>query len=609
MKRLLILLCLLLLLTGCQTAPPLSPPETEVPTDSVQPSQPAEQAGIPLLDQAEANGNLMYIPNAHVESMACPDIQLYGNGLLLYEYTMDGRFVMKRISLEDGSLLAEASYAVSPAVRVQVGNGFIGLSDNETGQVLILRDSLELETTYSFPQEGDSWYLNQELETLYVFYSEEGLLVRDLLTGESRWILENATFLRTLGAGNGYALISYTDRANQKTYTRSLNLSAATLETIPVEGNVSAGARGVDQWLLRQNVDTGTYVLINQDAAGTFVWQEGMVELISGRRQLLMTDGTYRNLYLYDLSGKFISSCALSQEYYASVGTDLVWSGYWQGYFFRDTYDNAAHLMFWDTSAPQEGEDLPLSPVGDVQSPEPVLEQALYRRAEEISQRFGVDIRIGEQCQLEYTHYQGDMLKDSFFVGEALDILEEALRDYPEDFFRQLPYGSIGEIRIELVKNLGGIADGYPADVNGFAQEKGDHFLVVLDGFAISRGTVYHELSHVIDKRLEWDAMLRPDALYSEEVWLSLQPAGFRYAMSYIDMPPEIQEYEDSGYFVKRYSMTFPTEDRATLMELFMNDSTSFRNHPAMEAKMDYYIACIRDCFGMEDWPENTAGE
>ena len=609
MKRLLILLCLLLLLTGCRTAPPLSPPETEVPTDSAQTSEPAEQTDIPLLDQAEVNGNLMYIPNAHVESMACPDIRLYGNGLLLYEYTMDGRFVMKRISLEDGRLLAEASYDVSPAVQVQIGNGFIGLSDCGTGQVLILNDSLELETTYSLPPEGDSWCLNQELETLYVFYSEEGLLVRDLASGESWWILDNVTFVRTLGEGNSYVLISYTDRASQKTYIRSLNLSTATLETLPVEGSGYTGVRNGDQWLLRQNVDTGTYVLINQDTASTFAYPEGVVELISGRRQLLMTDGTYRNLYLYDLSGKFLFSCALSRVEYASVGTDLVWSGYWQGYFFRDTYDNAAHLMFWDTSVPQEGEDLPLSPMGDVQSSEPMLEQELYRRAEEISRRFGVDVRIGEQCQLYYSHYRAEMLKDAFFVREALDILEEALSDYPEDFFRQLPYGSISEIRIELVKDLGGIANDYPADVNGFAQEKGDHFLVVLDGFVISRGTVYHELSHVIDKRLEWDAMLRPDALYSEEVWLSLQPAGFRYAMAYTDMPPEIQEYEDSGYFVKRYSMTFPTEDRATLMELFMNDSAVFRNHPAMEAKMDYYIACIRDCFGTEGWLENTAGE
>ena len=613
MKRLLILLCLLLIMmTGCQKTPePTSPQETAAPTEFTQAALPAEQPGVPLLEQGETFGNLTYIPNPHVESMVCPDIRLYGNGLLLYEHTTDGLLHLKRISLEDGCLLAEAAYEVSPAVRVQIGSGFIGLSDSGTGQVLILRDTLELETTYSLPQEGENWCLNQELETLYVFYPEKGLLARDLVSGESRWILENAASIQTFTKGSSYVLFSYTDRANQKNYTRSLNFSTAALETLPVEGIICSGVRSGDQWLLRQNIDTGTYVLINQETAGTFAWPEGMVELLSGRRQLLMTDGTYRNLYLYDLNGNFLSGCALSRDEYGSVGTDLIWSGYWQGFFFRDTYDNAAHLMFWDTAIAQVGENLTLTPLKDTQSSETVMEQALYRRAEEMSRRFGLNIRIGEQCLLEYSHYEGDALTDPFFVREALDILEKACSAYPEGFFLQLPYGNMHEIRIELVANLRGreAMDTHPISIGGFAQTMPDHYLIVLDGFSVSKETIFHEISHVIDKRLEWDAALRSEALYSEEIWLSLQPEGFRYAESYTDIPPEVLAYEDSGYFVSSYSMTFPTEDRATLMAMVMNDSTALDGHPAMEAKMRYYAACIRDCFDTDGWDERTCWE
>ena len=543
--------------------------------------------------------------------MVCPEMRLYGNGLLLYEHGMDGRLHLKRISLEDGSLLAEGAYSVTPSVRVQIGNGSIGLCDSGSGQVLILNEDLGLETTWSFPVEGEAWCLNQELETLYVFFAEEGLLARDLASGESRWILNDAAFLQVHDVGAGYALFSYTDRADQKTYSRCLNLSTAGLETVPVDCQISSGTRSGEQWLLRRSFSSGEYILVSQNSAVTFDLAEGLAELLPGRRQLLVTDGSYRNLYLYDLDGKFLSYCALPWMEYASVGTDLVWSGYWQGYFFRDTYDNEAHLMFWNTNLPQEGEDLTAEPFGEIQSPEPVMEQSLYQRAAELSERYGLDIRIGEQCALEYSHYEGYMLTDPYFVEGALDVLERAFSAYPEGFLPQLPFGTYRQIRIEVVVSLRGKEDmnTHPVDVGGFAQDMPDCYLIVLDGFSLREGTVYHELSHIIDKRLEWDAMLRTDALFSEETWLALQPEGFRYAESYVDFPDRLLAFADSGYFVRNYSMTFPTEDRATLMSLAMTDGSALWSNPGMAEKMRYYAACIRDCFDTDGWPEVTAWE
>ena len=192
-----------------------------------------------------------------------------------------------------------------------------------------------------------------------------------------------------------------------------------------------------------------------------------------------------------------------------------------------------------------------------------------------------------------------------------MDVLELAFANYPEGFFRQLPYGDLLQIRIELVKNLRGQdnMDTHPTSIGGFAQEASDHYLIVLDSLSLDTQTVYHEFSHVIDKRLEWDAILRPQAQFSEETWLSLQPEGFRYAESYIDMPDAIAAYENSGYFVSLYAMTFPTEDRATLMSTIMSDKTVLQENPGMAEKMRYYAACIRDCFDTEGWPETTLWE
>ena len=620
MKRFLILLlCIMVLLTGC-LAEPQEPSfqETEPtfltePANSTEATLPKEQPGVPLLDQGKStgeSGNLLYIPNPHVESMVCPEIRLFGNGLLMYEYTLEGMLQLKRISLEDGCLLAEASYPMNPSARVQIGNGLIGLCDSDSRQVLILNESLELEKTYSVPLEGGSWYLNQELETVYVFFGE-GLMSYDLEDDRAYGLLDNASFVQPFEMGSGYVLFSYTDHTDRKTYSRSLNLSAATIETLPVEKHISSGIRNGDQWLLRQDITSGAYILVNQEDAVTFTLSEGLAKLLPGRRQLLITDGSHRELSTYDLRGKFLSRCSLPEIEFSSVGTDLIWSGYWQGYFFRDTYDNAAHLMFWDTGTTQEGEDLPVVPLGAVQAPENVIEKELYQRVQALSQRFGLDIRIAEQCALEYTHYQADALTDPYQLRDALNILELAFSSYPDGFLRQLPFGALQQIRIELVDNLRGkdSMDTHPASVDGFAQESFDHYLIVFDTLSLDTQTVYHEFSHVIDKHLEWDAALRPEALFSEDTWLSLQPDGFRYAYSYVDMPDATAAYENSGYFVSSYAMTFPTEDRATLMSLIMSDKTVLQENPSMAEKMRYYAACIRDCFDTEGWPETALWE
>ena len=91
--------------------------------------------------------------------------------------------------------------------------------------------------------------------------------------------------------------------------------------------------------------------------------------------------------------------------------------------------------------------------------------------------------------------------------------------------------------------------------------------------------------------------------------WLSLQPEGFRYAESYTDMPEQTSAFVNSGYFVREYSMTFPTEDRATLMALAMSDSAALSGNTGMVEKMRYYAACIRDCFDTTGWPEITPWE
>lgn len=111
----------------------------------------------------------MYIPNDAVEDMPCPEVWLFGNGLLLGAH-IRGQFVLRHISLEDGRLLAECAIAASPGVRVRIGNGCIGLLDSGTNRFLLLGEDMTPRSSQTFQTEGDSWYLNPELDKLYRFY-------------------------------------------------------------------------------------------------------------------------------------------------------------------------------------------------------------------------------------------------------------------------------------------------------------------------------------------------------------------------------------------------------------------------------------------------------
>ena len=608
-RKLAVLLCACMLFSGCGNGSS-KPLQTESPTAESL----LTQAQLPLLEQGivlEESSNLRYIPNAAVESMIAPKMRLLGNGLLLSEY-IGNELVLKHISLEDGALVKEGAAPAHSGTKLFIGSGEIGLCDRASGLISILNEDFHLLRTYDVPQEGDEWYLNSELDTLYVFYFDRGLLARNLQTGETSWLVDNGTQVKSKGGGTGYVLFQYTDRADQKIYTRCLNLSTATMETLPIGGTISSGIRQGETWLLRSSKEDGVYTVVKSESANCFMWTDSAVRLLSPRQHLLMADSSGRDLSLYETDGTFLSCCALPQNSSAILGTDFVWSGYWKGYFFTDFMGSSCRLMFWDVSAETEGENLQMSPPEQAQPSQTVLEQQLYERAAQLSGRFGVDIRIAEQCSLKYSHYDTYALTDPVFVRSALDVLEKSLGLYPEGFFRQLPYGDIGTIRIELV---GGLTvkddiDTHPVSVGAFTQAMDGYYIIVLDGFLLQPQTLFHEFSHIIDARLKWDSIIREDALYSEEVWLALQPEGFHYAMTYTEVQEELLSYLESGYFITEYSLTYPTEDRAVLMEAAMNDFTwDFEPGSGTRTKLQYYADCIRDCFDTEGWPEKTCWE
>lgn len=556
MRRILALVLTLVLLCGCTAAPP----ETTASTNP-SPMAGGENVGV--------SGNLWYLPNEAVEAMEVTALRAMEDGLLVVE-NGDGT-TLKKLSEEDLALAAEAALEGSRAY-VQAADGVVRVADMEHDSLVTLSETLEVLSTRSVKMEEDTWMPGLDGGTIYGFSDRGALTAYDPETGAEEELLS----------------------------TRMLSVITMTQQVVTMS---YFGTEDLLQRWCELDLSTGT---LTEPAGSRLAALEESLRPLQTGHYLEVEDRTLR---LYDTEGGFVSACTLPGGEEDRVCHDLVWSDRWQGYFFIDHYEGVSRLMFWDPAVETEGEDVDITPetapVGEI------LEQELYDRAAELSARFDLDIRIADRCGRDYKSYNSDMLTDPAVIANVLDVLEATLAKYPEGFFTQLKYSNVKTVRIEIVDDLAGKSGAdVSAGTSAFSQKRDGYYLVVINGERIQESVLFHEFSHIIDKRIIWDAKLRKDALFSEEGWMALQPEGFEYAGSYQNIPDSVKVYYDSGYFVREYSCVSASEDRAmTLEKAMVGEREVFNANPGLIPKLEYYCACIRDSFDTEGWPEVTLWE
>lgn len=248
----------------------------------------------------------------------------------------------------------------------------------------------------------------------------------------------------------------------------------------------------------------------------------------------------------------------------------------------------------------------------------------LRERADELEERFGVAIRIGEECANILGGYAISPLTDYAKVEEALDVLEAELSKYPDRFFTQMKTEELTGIAFYLAEMLLGVEDGSLSTAGGFQCEYDGKWLIVMDcrvPFSM-QSTVHHEIFHSIEDYMsfssdsdgvwypdeaEWQALNPPLEKYGDCYTYSYDEYGYEenYGLLY-DMQVYAGEDVSGTYFVNSYSMTFPWEDRARLFESVMCDfySVDFEAAPHLKAKLAYMADCIRKTFDTTGWTE-----
>ena len=222
-----------------------------------------------------------------------------------------------------------------------------------------------------------------------------------------------------------------------------------------------------------------------------------------------------------------------------------------------------------------------LSAENPVPVPDDTISAGVSEKAGVISGKYGVRILTGSDVPQIFTDYTVTCLNDPDKITEALNELDRTLSIYPPGFFTSVKEGYCDSITICLAQDLYAINDStHLESAHAFTTVQDDTIWLVLNaGIPLRRGTLIHEITHVIDYRL-----LSMNQLLETE-WNRLNPPSFSYYNSYLDEDGTdlrisgSKEYtsfveEDSSriWFYDPYSKTFAMEDRARLMEKLLEN-------------------------------------
>ena len=623
MKKLVFLFLIVFVvgMTGCRDNGP------EGTTQDSGTEQPQFEKVVTILDEkqpVDEKGVLSYIHNEHIEAGIQQQIYNFQENILLCNSYYNGKtgenyFILKLISTQTGELISQKECTGMEIAMIQILDRHVILSDNPTGKVIVFDGELNIEKEYTLP--SGSIFLNRMMTKAYIVNYEDGILAVDLSDGSQKRMAEEITGAYVSKMCGDYVTLTYTDSKTDLSSYALLNLAGEEVDILGLNKSLYAVEHNSRVWLGGLVGESEQYFYGTEDVPQVFQLEEKtMATFVKNSDELLVTkmlDDGSMDFYIYHPDGTFYSKMNLpggAEGYWES----LVWFESLGGYLLTNIEaPGLDKLYFWDVSVPTEGENIRLTEFkNEVQTGDAVPED-LYKKAQMIGDKYGVTIKIAEQCDTDYEDYTVEQNLNADKISRGLDIIDLSLSSYPEGFIDQLYFGYFREIEMNLMGNIYAVNQ-VEENKNGF-----DSFIAFVQGneekyvmvFDLSRGQLmeqdlYHEFSHLIDNKLQNMNDNGKQVKFSEEGWAALNPDGFEYCYSYTDVPESYYYDGYDDYFIDIYSRTFPKEDRARVMEYAMIGAEfCFDTYPGLVDKIEYYSECIRDAFDTTGWPEVTKWE
>ncbi len=243
----------------------------------------------------------------------------------------------------------------------------------------------------------------------------------------------------------------------------------------------------------------------------------------------------------------------------------------------------------------------------------------LRTRADKLEERYGIEIYIGEECSNILGGYSVAPLTAYNKVEDSLEMLEEEMGKYPDNFFEQFEYSWVEGLEIYLAGTLKGTQGDVLDYAGGFKTIYNSNIVLVLDCNDQGVESIFHhELCHAIEEKIVDASYYQENPLFHDDTWNSFNPYADMYTYTYAEYG--FTKYEEytydyqwyngdvaDAYFVDAYAMTYPTEDRARLFESVMTDALydiDFEGASHLMEKINYYAKCIREVFDTTGWDD-----
>lgn len=599
-KWIVIWLLAAVLLCSCGIVP--ETPENDIPSDTGTPVQttPAESfyAQGSALEQ-KTGGAVRVYP---LTGMHCGGVAVMDDSLLLFTYA-DGGTVLNKLSGSQLTLSASATLSIpltstDPSVLVN-GDG-ISFFDREINKTVILDENLREITSIASPENMTGIPLLCADRRSLFYCAGSSLCALDLDTGIPRILRQHSADL-TLDAlvmEDSLLQCSQEDGKNVFISTQTGQLVAETEAKIQLETNGSHYAAILSPET-RSTLVFGNGTAPSQTLAAGSYSEVVLLPVSYGVLELSGEEGL--QLCYYDLSsGHRTSMLSLDAQKLVCVadgGEGIVW-----------LLDGANTLYRWDTNALPSGDSTVYSDTYFTRARPDLSGIAQCQElAKQIGERHGVEVLVWEDA-LEAAPWDYRVTEEYQVpvLMEQLQLLDRRLGNFPEGFLSQLSDTCSG-LTICLVQQLEGY-NGLEAveAASGVQYWVEDHAYIALSTLSSTEGGLYHELCHVIDTRVFAESN-------AYDQWEELNPSGFQYDYDYAaNAVRNAGEYlrDAERCFIDTYSMSYPKEDRARVLEYAMTPGNEhFFQSEVMQAKLMQICLGFREAFGLKKSEETFLWE
>lgn len=611
MKHILPLLLACLLLCGCVQDTPATETASApapAPTTSVLPVGLYEAGS--HLEQYYEGGLRVYptdIPTVYA-------MRSMDNGLLLFSGESSTTLTLLTGDALYITAQTELSFRLDPKdPSLRIGIGELSYYDPQTNSTVVLNSKLKAVSHIAAPSDlVGSPILSADRTTLY-YCTPNAIRAWDLETGIRRCVKEIAyesQCLTGLHMNDTILQCRILDEGEERTLLLSTDAGLLLYEGF---GDLDLRSNGDDYFASIPNGmiaspvfgqgDSQPRTLVPRDLTADLFFLDDSRSAVTYRAN---SDGN-AEFTCYDLTGGSIrSALTLDTGFYPTA--------------IEDTQDGSVYVMLFD---PDYGcETIYRWELDKLAVNEERTYTEIYFRstdpdeaglfhcqalAEEIGSKYGIEILVWEDA-LEVQPWDYDFVPEYLVpvIQQELENLDRRLAHYPAQMLCATA-AHFSSLKICLVRQLMGTAEsGSLEDATGIQFFDGTDAYVAIAVGEYSEQTLYHELFHVMETHIYTHAI-------AFDQWNDLNPEGFDYDYDYItnlQRDPQTYLEPDNRYFVDTYSMSFPKEDRARILEYAMlpDQQELFASAP-MQRKLSTLCKGIREAFGLVQSPETYLWE